>query len=371
MLNLIFGIIMIGYVYQDADSLLVMGNDSLMIGGFHQYNLTVHVLGGGKLIVRSWTGIDTTGRLTLAAPDIDFRSGAMVSASGSGYMGGNPSHPSGYGTGGGVAGGLGGGGGGAGAYGGNGGPGGDQYPGSGGTAYGLISDTIIEMGSGGGAGRLGACDGLGGNGGGAVCLKGRKVGLDSMAILVPGNAGSDGSLEAGGAGAGGGILIRADTVQISSTTLSAAGGAGGNADFGGGGGGGGGRIKVFFTSRLDTSSVTLGCPLGSGGIGGTSNGGDGGAGTIYIGPLVTADEFDPGRIADWIISPNPTRGRPEILNPTMERRDMIIYDIQGCAIRSQELLRGRNIIRLKGLPTGVYMIRIEGMPESLKLVVVN
>jgi len=369
MLNLLLAFIMIGYIYEDADSLLVMGNDSLYLNDYHQYNLRIHVLAGGKIIVRPWNGFDTTGRLILIAPHIDIHGGGVIAASGAGYWGGNNSHPSGYGTGAGNAGGLSGGAGGGGAYGGSGGDGGDQYPGAGGEPYGSISDTLIEMGSGGGVGRLGACDGLGGNGGAAVYLKGRKVTLDSAQITARGNAGFDGNLEAGGAGSGGGIMIRADTVQMSHASLSGAGGTGGSAGFGGGGGGGGGRIKIFYTSRLDTASVTVDCPYGVGGSGDISNGGNGQTGTVYIGPPVAVDEVNPRPIAGWMITPNPGQGWFAVINPVTENRELIIYDIQGRTIRSHALTRGRNFISLYGLPAGVYMIRIEGLPGSRKLVV--
>jgi hypothetical protein len=371
MLNLLLAFMMIGYIYEDADSLLVMGNDSLLLGDYHQYNLRIHVWAGGKILVRPWNGFDTTGRLILIAPHIDIHGGGAIAATGCGYWGGNNSHPSGYGTGAGNAGGLSGGAGGGGAYGGSGGDGGDQYPGAGGTPYGSISDTVIEMGSGGGVGRLGAVDGLGGNGGAYVYLKGRRITLDSAQILVRGNAGLDGNLEAGGAGSGGGIMIRADTVQMSHASLNGAGGTGGSAGFGGGGGGGGGRIKVFYTSRLDTASVTVGCQYGAGGAGDISNGGNGETGTIYIGPLVAVDEFSPRLVADWMIIPNPGRGRFAVINPVMENRELVIYDIQGRTIRSHVLARGRNLISLDGFPAGVYMIRIEGFLDIRKLLVVK
>jgi hypothetical protein len=315
--------------------------------------------------------MDTTGRLSLFAPLILIHGGAAITASGKGYWGGNNSHPSGYGTGGGFAGGLSGGAGGGGAYGGNGGAGGDQYPGSGGSAYGFISDTMIEMGSGGGAGRLGSCDGLGGNGGGAIYLKGRTVAMDSAAITVEGMAGWDGSLEAGGGGAGGGIMLRADTVRIFSTVLCAAGGSGGNADFGGGGGGGGGRIKVFYANRLDTFSVIMTCPYGAGGIGEISNGGDGEAGTIYIGPNVGIDENENERTAGWIISPNPGRDLFTVEGFGAGMKRILFYDVTGRLIGSRILPPGGNARLLTGLPSGVYILKIEGLPGTGKLVVVK
>jgi len=371
MINIIIGLLFFGYIYQDADSLLVMGNDSLLISGIHQYNLKVQITNGGKLIVRSWTVMDTTGRLSLFAPLIHIHGGAVITASGGGYLGGNNSHPSGYGTGGGFAGGLSGGAGGGGAYGGNGGAGGDQYPGSGGTAYGFISDTIIEIGSGGGAGRLGSCDGFGGSGGGAIYFKGRTVVVDSATITTQGGSGIDGSLEAGGAGSGGGIMLRADTVRLSLSALNAGGGNGGNADFGGGGGGGGGRIKVFYSNRLDTSSVTLNCPFGSGGIGGISNGSNGIAGTVYVGPVVGIDEMNRGRTADGVISPNPGRGLFVISGFGTRTVTISVFDISGRMIKSQIMLPGRNELDLTDRVPGVYILNSEGGSGYRKLVVIR
>jgi len=373
MLNFIFGLFFFGYIYQDADSLLVMGNDSLLTSGTHQYNLKVHIASGGKIIVQPWTAMDTTGRLSLIAPLIHIHGGAVVTASESGYLGGDNNHPAGYGTGGGFAGGLSGGAGGGGAYGGNGGNGGGQDPGSGGTAYGFISDTMIDMGSGGGAGRLVEVDGFGGNGGGFVYLKGRRVEVDSAQISVRGQVGFDGSVEAGGAGSGGGILLRADTVRLILAGLNAGGGNGGNSDgFGGGGGGGGGRIKVFYYNRLDTSAVTLNCPFGSGGVGGESNGSNGIAGTVYIGPMVEVDEASKEtRTADWIISPNPGQGRIVVEGYWTDAMKMTIYDVLGRKIQSRILRPGRNNLELTALPPGVYVIKMEGLPGYRKLVVIR
>ena len=195
--------------------------------------------------------------------------------------------------------------------------------------------------------------------------------MDTATITARGRFGFDGSLEAGGAGSGGGIMIRADTVRISFSSLNAAGGQGGYGDFGGGGGGGGGRIKVFYTSRLDTSSAVIGCSFGSGGQGGISNGGDGEAGTIYIGPLIGVDELGTGYVTGLMITPNPGQGRFAIINPMTDNRELVIYDIQGRIMRSQMLRQGKNIIWLTGLPSGVYVLKMEGLPGHRKLVIVK
>jgi len=102
------------YVYQDADSLLVMSNDSLIICGNHQYNLKIHLLNGGKLKIRqgSASSTDTLGWLVLQAPLIYIHDSSAVNGLGMGYPGGSTSHPNGYGPGYGYAGTTGGGGGG-------------------------------------------------------------------------------------------------------------------------------------------------------------------------------------------------------------------------------------------------------------------
>lgn len=366
------GLTLLGYVYQDADSLLVTGNDSLVIGGTHQFNLKVHLSNKGKLIVRPWAGADTTGRLMLIAPLIYLHDSATIEGSEKGYWGGNNNHAAGYGPGSGGAGGLGGGGGGGAAYGGFGGIGGGLYPGSGGSVYGNFSDTIMDMGSGGGAGRLSACDGFGGNGGGWIYLKGRRIALDSSRMIARGQNGIDGSLEAGGAGAGGGVMIRADTVKLLRSALTAAGGYGGNAELGfdGGGGGGGGRIKVFYISQLDTAIVTLSCSLGIGGSGGTSNGGDGGAGTVYVGPVVGLEELADHEASGWSITPNPGHGwfQFRMGNNTAH---IALYDISGRLIEHREIRRSQAWVDLTGLAPGVYLVAMEQKRIFHKLVIVK
>ncbi|MCK4756458.1 hypothetical protein KAS56_05960, partial [candidate division WOR-3 bacterium] len=57
--------VLIGYVYEDADSLIVI-DDSLVICGTHQYNIKVHITNKGILKVTQWSGAaDSTGWLLL------------------------------------------------------------------------------------------------------------------------------------------------------------------------------------------------------------------------------------------------------------------------------------------------------------------
>lgn len=251
--------VLIGYVYQDADSLIVI-DDSLVICGTHQYNIKVHITNKGILKVTQWSGAaDSFGVLCLNAPLIMIQDSSSIIGSELGYKGAYMnSHPWGYGPGGGSAGGVSGGAGGGAGYGGDGGNGGDYYGGNGGSAYGDPQDTLIDMGSGGGAGRLSAVDGCGGNGGAKIYLRGQKIIIDTSDIETNGQKGYDGSIEAGGGGSGGGIMLWADSIVIHSSALSANGGDGGNTyGFGGGGGAGGGRIKIFYSSQLNTSNLIL------------------------------------------------------------------------------------------------------------------
>ncbi len=102
----------LGYVYEDSDSLLVV-NDSIVMCGFHPYNLKVHLSNDARLKIRIWNGVDSTGKIIFQAPFIYIHS-SSIDGTGRGYTGGTNAHPNGYGTGYGYAGGLSGGGGGGG-----------------------------------------------------------------------------------------------------------------------------------------------------------------------------------------------------------------------------------------------------------------
>ncbi len=353
---------LLNYVYEDNDSLLVM-NDSLVICGYHQYNLKIHLLSNAKLKVRQWDGTDSTGKLILRAPFIYIHN-SIIDGSGKGYSGGTNTHPNGYGPGCGYSGA--GGGGGGGAYGGAGGDGGDLDPGAGGTPYGNTSDTVINMGSGGGAGRLGLVDGFGGNGGALVYLKGQKIIIDTSYILSIGMRGSDGSYEAGGGGSGGGIKIFVDTLRIRYSSVLANGGAGGDAEAGGGGGGGGGRIKVF-CAILDTNHLNLSVGAGTGGYGGYGNGENGTMGTIYFGPLVVVEEKNAENFLKTEIRPLITNRRLMLYFKNNPDR-LLIYDKTG---RMAKIINKKNEIDVSDLKSGVYFLKISDEERLIKFILIK
>ncbi len=351
------------YIYEDSDSLLVV-NDSLVICGYHQYNRKVHLVNNAKLKVQQWNGIDSTGRVILQAPFIYIHN-SMIDGSGKGYSGGTNTHPDGYGPGCGYAGT--GGGGGGGAYGGAGGDGGDLDPGAGGSPYGNLSDTVINMGSGGGAGRLGLVDGFGGNGGALIYLKGQRMIIDSSQILSLGLYGYDGGYEAGGGGSGGGIKMQADTLRIRYSSVLASGGAGGNADGGGGGGGGGGRIKGFF-AILDTNHLSLSVSGGAGGYGGYGNGEDGSVGTIFFGPLVVVEENIVDNSLKAKVQSLITKGR---LNGFFKKNPdkILIYNIMGRLVKIGE--NTENEIDVSDLKNGVYFLKLPGEKKLMKFILIK
>ncbi len=356
-------LLIFGYIYEDSDSLLV-NNDSLVICGYHQYNLKVHLVNNAKLKIRQWNGIDSTGKIILQAPFIHIHN-SMIDGSGKGYSGGTNTHPDGYGPGCGYAGISGGGGGGA--YGGAGGNGGDVGPGVGGSPYGSAYDTIINMGSGGAAGRLGLVDGFGGNGGALIYLKGHKIIIDTAQISSPGMRGNDGSYEAGGGGAGGGIKIQGDTLNVRYSSILAPGGAGGDAAGGGGGGGGGGRIKIFH-AVLDTNHFSFSVGAGAGGYGAYGNGESGSSGTVYFGPLVVVEE----KIEDNGLA---TKVKAVITNGRLmlflkeKSNELLIYNAMG---RLMKIIRNvENSIDVMDLKNGVYFLKLPDEKRPIKFILIN
>ena len=351
--------VLIGYVYEDADSLIVI-DDSLVICGIHQYNIKVHITNKGILKVTQWSGAaDSTGWLLLNAPLILIQDSSSISGSELGYWGGDTSHTDGYGPGYGGAGSISGGGGGAG-YGGDGGNGGD-YGGAGGSAYGDPSDTLIEMGSGGGAGcYLYVVDGFGGSGGAMTCLKAQQIIVDSSYIEANGEDGHVGTLvgfEAGGGGSGGGIMIWADSAVIHNSVMDANGGNGANSEFGGGGGAGGGRIKIFYTTSLDTSGLILSVEGGTGGIGFQGIDGDSGmVGSIHIDSITGITEIANKVTKKFFIHPNPAK---DIVNITCANTPLKLhlYDISGRIVKTIWLKNNTEFIRLNDLEQGIYFLK--------------
>lgn len=351
--------VLTGYIYEDSDSLIV-NDDSLTICGSHNYNIKVHVTTRGKLLIRQWNGTDSTGWLFLNAPLIYIQDSSLIKGSELGYWGGNISHPDGYGTGYGNAGGMSGGAGGGAGYGGNGGVGGDNYGGAGGIRYGDPQDSLINIGSGGGAGRLGAVDGLGGHGGGKVCLWAQKIIIDSSNVETNGQRGYDGSLEAGGAGSGGGIMLRADSTVIHNSVIQSNGGNGGDASFGGGGGAGGGRIKIFYSTYLDTSGLDLSVQGGAAGIGDSTlpQSQPGRPGTIYIGQAFGIREtvFKPANKVT--IHSNPIKNTMRISCNNVPLT-LQLYDISGRIVKTFPIEENTAMIYLGDLNQGIYFIKPE------------
>lgn len=353
--------VLIGYVYEDTDSLIVI-DDNLVICGIHQYNIKVHITNKGVLKVRQWSGAaDSTGWLLLNAPLILIQDSSSISASELGYWSGDTSHPDGYGPGYGGAGGISGGAGGGAGYGGDGGSGGDYYGGTGGSAYGNPSDTLIYIGSGGGAGRyLNVVDGFGGSGGAMTYLKAQQIIVDSSYIETNGEDGHIGTLlgfEAGGGGSGGGIMLWADSVIIHHSALNSNGGNGANSEFGGGGGAGGGRIKIFYTTSLDTSNLVLSVQEGAGGIGFQgSDGEDGMPGSIHIEPIVGITEIANKVTKNFYIHSNPVK---DIAKITCKNIPLILhlYDVSGRLVKTVWLKNNTEFVRLDDLEQGIYFLK--------------
>ena len=350
--------VLIGYVYEDADSLIVI-DDSLVICGTHQYNIKVHITNKGILKVTQWSGAaDSTGWLLLNAPLILIQDSSSINGSKTGYRGGNNSHPDGYGPGYGEAGSISGGAGGGAGYGGNGGNG-SGIPGMGGNPYGNNSDTLIEMGSGGGAGRLGAVEGFGGNGGANIYLRAQKINIDSSYIETNGENGDSAGIVAGGGGSGGGIMIWADSTVIHNSEINADGGEGGHADiYGGygGGGAGGGRIKIFYTTSLDTSDIVLSVQGGAEGTGGWENGEPGMPGSIHIELITGITEIANKVTKNFFIYPNPVKDIAKItcVNTPLK---LHLYDISGRIVKTIWLKNNTEFVRLNDLEQGIYFLK--------------
>jgi hypothetical protein len=344
------------YIHEDADSLIVI-NDSLIISGNHHYNQQIKIQNSRLTIRKYMPAYDTTGWLYFSAPLIQFQNN-NVSGAAMGYSGGTNSFPNGQGPGGGNAGSTSGGGGGGGAYGGNGGNGGG-IPGGGGTAYGVSSDTIISMGSGGGAGRLGGVEGLGGAGGACLTIHSNNIIIDSLSVSCDGENGADASIVAGGAGSGGGIIIRSYNCTLHNTTIHASGGNGGACDGYGGGGGGGGRVKIFYSSLIDTINLSISVDPGQGGSGGWENGYPGSAGTVYFGYDVS--------ICESIRRLAVTNHHTTIINGCLEYSvdcpptNIEIIDITGRVQVKRRLYHKNNHISLNHLTSGIYFVRQEGI----------
>lgn len=359
MVVLLYIAFMFGYIYEDSDSLIVY-DDTLTICGLHIYNQKVRIADTARLRVRPWTGSDSTGWLTLNAPDIRIEGSSVITGDAAGFWGGINTHPDGYGPGGGAGGNPGGGAGGGAGHGGAGGNGGGSS-GSAGIAYGNSSDTIIQMGSGGGAGRLGGVEGFGGNGGGSICLRAGMLVVDSSSLTVCGETGDTAAMVAGGGGSGGGIMVWADTIVINCAALEASGGPGGPVDpeYGfGGGGAGGGRLKVFYSTFIDTSGLSVLAQGGDGGIGGYDNGQPGSPGTVCVDQLVGVLEIATGVKPTFSVKPNPARDIV-VINVEAGPVQCKIYDAAGREVMDLRVSKAAARVNFGALPRGVYFLLVE------------
>lgn len=356
---LLYIIFISGYIYEDGESLIVY-HDTLTICGPHNYGQKVHLADTARLRVRPWTGSDSTGWLALNAPDIRIEGSSVINGNAAGFWGGTNTNPDGYGPGSGAAGNPGGGAGGGAGYGGAGGDGGGS-PGSAGIAYGNISDTVIEMGSGGGAGRLGGVEGFGGNGGGFICLRAGRLVVDSSSLAASGETGDTAAMVAGGGGSGGGIIVWADTVTINAVFIAADGGPGGPVDpeYGfGGGGAGGGRIKIFYTSHIDTTDLALSVQAGAAGIGGWGNGLPGSPGTVHVDQLVGALEIATGARPTFSVQPNPARNTVVMKVPAAPV-GCKVFDATGRQVMAFVVTETAAGVDFSALPRGVYFLVAE------------
>lgn len=365
---------MLNFIYEDSDSLIVY-EDTLTMAGDHSYNIKI-AFRNAHITITQWSGAsDSTGWLMLAAPRITCQLQTIIQGSGSGYWGGLSGHGDGYGPGAGEVGGISGGGGGGAGYGGAGGNGGDYYPGSGGGAYGDPSDTLIEIGSGGGAGQyVSAIDGYGGSGGALIKIRGQNIAIDSTDIISNGFDGSSGYIgfEGGGGGSGGGILILSDTTYLRYSSFTARGGDGAGSEYGGGGGAGGGRIKVLYTTLMDTLEFLATVTGGTGGTGyqGT-NGAPGENGSIHIAPLVGIQENAAPIPALAVINGNIVAHALTVYCKETPAT-LSIYDATGRLMLVSALTTSITMIPMHGLHNGIYFLSLNDHPaRCIKIVVIR
>ncbi len=226
--------------------------------------------------------------------------GGAINADGKGFAGGEDSHPTGCGPGGGAVNGGGG-------HGGRGGRDGRYASTLGGYTNDAI-DAPTQPGSGGGEMNN---DWHGGNGGGLVSILAPGGG-----VTINGTVTANGAIASNaGGGAGGGINISCATFGGSSTgLLSAAGGNGGR------GGGGGGRIAVNYTTLAVPAAVQFNLERGTGtGDGYLNNpwsGMDAQKGTLYFPNLdflnqrITESDGIVQGITGYVVAPSTTNWSP-------------------------------------------------------------
>jgi hypothetical protein len=231
------------------------------------------------------------------------------------------------------------------------------------------------MGSGGGAGQYaGVIDGYGGSGGAKVRVQGQNIMLDSTDIIVDGFTGESGyvGFEGGGGGSGGGLLVLCDTVFLHHSTFTACGGDGAGSEYGGGGGAGGGRIKILYTSVIDTLEFSAAVLGGAGGIGyqGT-NGAPGDNGSLHIAPLVGIQEHVVQLVGLTVVNGTIIT---HALTVHCEHTPAIlsIYDATGRLVQVSALITPITSIPMRKCNNGVYFLSLDNHPEQcIKIVVIR
>jgi len=322
-----------------ADSLVITSPETLQLKARHRYNRAVLIVSGGRLFVTPVSGSpgDSSGFLWLEAPLIQVLDSARIIADGRGYRGGNPEGGNGLGPGGG-RGGLTFAAGGGGGYGGAGGRGG---PANGGGAGGVAYDSSLSIfpGSGGGAGNQGG--GVGSRGGGAFMLYGYNACTISGTLSALGENADPTQIEGGGGGSGGGILIYSPTPVLRGV-LAASGGTGGDGGDNGAGGGGGGRLKIVYTSGIDTTGLTYSVAGGQGGVATIGEPGlPGNTGTVLWLSSPGVEEKGVSEISEVCsgvaVVPNPNRGQCEFHFSSIPRGAKLaleLYDPIGRLVRT-------------------------------------
>jgi hypothetical protein len=165
-------------------------------------------------------------------------------------------------------------------------------------------------------------------------------------------------------------MIWADTVMLQHVDLMAHGGNGGDAAFGGGGGAGGGRIKVLFSSLLDTSDVTYYVHGGSAGTGSYGNPQPGMSGSVYIGMQTGIHEVVSIVTPVLKIVPNPARGIIRF-NADRPPEEVVVYECTGRVVKTTWLGHKSGTLDLSNLKPGIYFLKSKALGGSItKLILI-
>ncbi|MCK4941609.1 T9SS type A sorting domain-containing protein [candidate division WOR-3 bacterium] len=173
-----------------------------------------------------------------------------------------------------------------------------------------------------------------------------------------------------GYGPGGGVMLWADTVMLQHVYINAHGGNGGDAAFGGGGGAGGGRIKIFFSSLIDTSNVTYYVNAGSAGSGSYGNPQPGMSGSVHIGIQTGIHEIVSTVKPLLKIGPNPARG---IIRFSADRPpgEVVVYECTGRVVMTTWLAHKSGTLDLRHLKPGIYFLKSKAVGGTItKLILI-